>query len=177
MELKEKFLRHKTLVKGNAVHFRIDEVRLPNGKTATREYLDHPGAVAVVAAAGDRILMVRQYRHPVKQVTWEIPAGKLSRGENPLACVKRELEEETGFTARRVRRLVSYWPTAAFANEVIHIYVATGLKAGRANPDEDEFLTCAAVPLSKLYRDISAGRIRDSKTLIALMAYRLFGRR
>jgi ADP-ribose pyrophosphatase len=76
-----------------------------------------------------------------------------------------------------MRRLVSYWPTAAFANEVIHIYVATGLKAGKPNPDEDEFLSCAAVPLTKLYRDIAAGRIRDSKTLIALMAYRLFGRR
>jgi ADP-ribose pyrophosphatase len=177
MDLKERYLRRKKDVKGRAVGFRIDEVRLPDGKTATREYLFHPGAVAVVALLGDRVLMVRQYRYPVGELTWEIPAGKLDPGENPRACIKRELEEETGYRAGRVWKLLSYWPTAAFANEVIHIYVADRLTKGTARPDEDEFLTCRAWRMTDLMSWIRKGRIRDSKTLIALMAYRDFGRR
>lgn len=175
MKLKEHFVRNKAHVQGKAVAFRIDEVRLPNGKTAEREYLDHPGAVAVVAVTNGRVLMVRQYRHPVGRVTWEIPAGKLDKGENPLACVKRELEEETGYTAASLRPLVSFWPTAAFANEVIHVFVAEKLRKGKANPDEDEFLLCEAWPLAKAYREIASGNIMDSKTLIAIMAYRQLG--
>ncbi len=175
MKLTEKFIRTKTKIQGNAVGFRIDEVRLPIGKKATREYLDHPGAVAVVAVTGGKVLMVQQYRHPVGVVTLEIPAGKLARGENPLDCVKRELQEETGYTAGKIRRLLSFWPTAAFANELIHIYVAEGLKPGKANPDDDEFLSCKAWPLKKIYAEIEKGRIRDSKTIIAMLAYRQFG--
>ncbi len=174
MKLKETFIRRKKEVRGRAVGFRIDEVRLPNRKTAVREYLDHPGAVAVVALLGDAVLMVKQFRYPVGVETWEIPAGKLDRKEDPLACVHRELREETGYTAGRVRKLLSFWPTAAFANEVNHIYVADKLKPGEADPDEDEFLSCQAWPLKKLYSEMKKGRIRDSKTLIALLAYRAF---
>ena len=176
MKFKERFIRRKTEVRGKAVGFRIDEVRLPDGKTAVREYLDHPGAVAVVALAGkNRVLLVRQHRYPVGRETWEIPAGKLGRGEKPAACVRRELEEETGFRAGRIRKLISYWPTAAFANEVIHIFIADRLKPGVANPDEDEFLSCRAWPLKKVLTEIRKGRIRDSKTLIGLLAYERFG--
>lgn len=175
--MKETFVRRKKDVPGRAVGFRIDEVRLPNRKLATREYLHHPGAVAVVALVGKRALMVRQYRYPVGQETWEIPAGKLDPGENPRACVRRELEEETGYVAGRVRKLLSFWPTAAFANEIIHIYVADRLKPGTAKPDEDEFLACRPWPLKKLYAAIQSGKIRDSKTIIALLAYRTFGAR
>ncbi|MBV9079652.1 MAG: NUDIX hydrolase [Elusimicrobia bacterium] len=158
--------------------FRIDEVRLPDGKTAIREYLDHPGAVAVVPILDDgRVLMVRQFRYPVGEMTWEVPAGKLTKGEKPEPCVLRELEEETGRKAGRVRKLISYWPTSAFANEIIHIYVADKLTKGRMNPDEDEFIDCRAWELKRIYRQIEQGKIRDSKTLIALLAYRQFGRR
>ena len=105
--------------------FRIDEIRLPNGKNATREYLDHPGAWQVIPlVTPDKVLMVRQFRYPVNRVTLEIPAGKLDRNERPLSCVKRELEEETGMKAGRIRKLLSFWPTATFANEIIHVYVA-----------------------------------------------------
>jgi len=169
----EKFLRRKFEHRGKAVGFHIDEVRLPNGHNVTREYLDHPGATAVIPVVSPgKILMVRQYRYPVKQITWEIPAGKLDKGEAAIKCVRRELEEETGYKAGRIQKLLSYWPTAAFANEIIHIYVATQLRPGRVNPDEDEFLSCRAWPLKKLYADIDAGRMKDSKTLIALLAYR-----
>jgi ADP-ribose pyrophosphatase len=173
MKLKEKFIRCKTQVYGKAVNFRIDEVRLPNGKTAIREYLDHPGAVAVLASpAPGKILMVKQFRHPVREITYEIPAGKLAMGENPLACVKRELEEETGFRAKKIKRLISFWPTAAFANEVIHIYQATKLEKGVFHPDEDEFLGCEVWTLAQARRAVRSGKIKDSKTIIAVLAAR-----
>lgn len=177
MKHKERFVRRKTEVRGRAVGFRIDEIRLPDGKPAVREYLDHPGAVAVIALIGDRVLMVRQYRYPVGQETWEIPAGKLDAKEKPLDCVRRELEEETGYRAGRVRKLLSFWPTAAFANEVIHVFVADRLTKGVANPDDDEFLSCRAWPLKKVYAAIERGGIRDSKTMIGLLAFRAFGRK
>ena len=173
MKLREKFLKRLKNIPGKAVGYRVDKVRLPNGRTATREYLDHPGAVAVIPLISpDKVIVVRQYRYPVNQITVEIPAGKLDRGELPLVSVKRELEEETGYKAGRWRKLISFWPTASFANEVIHIYVADKLTKGKRQPDEDEFLSCETWPLKKLYREIDRGRIPDSKTLIALLAYR-----
>src|SRR5579885_1966700 len=103
------------------VDFVVDTVRLPNGKKADREFMDHPGAVGV-APFLDRqtIVMVRQYRHPVGEVTLELPAGKLDAGESALACVRRELHEETGYSAKKLFHFLDYWPTPAFANEVLH---------------------------------------------------------
>ncbi len=175
MKLRETFLKRNISVAGDAVSFHIDTVRLPNGKKAKREYLDHPGAVAVIALAKkNQIVFVKQYRHAVGEITWEIPAGKLYRGENPLQCVKRELEEETGYTAKRFKKLISFWPTAAFANEIIHVYIAHGLKSGKPNPDQDEFLECALWPLSKAIKAIRSGKIKDGKTLIGLLAFLTF---
>lgn len=175
MKFREKFLKRLKKIAGKAVGFHVDRVRLPNGRPATREYLDHPGAVAVLPfIAPDKVIMVRQYRYPVDQITLEIPAGKLDKGESPLRCVKRELrlEEETGYKAGRVKKLLSFWPTASFANEVIHIYTADKLTKGRLKPDEDEFLGCEVWPLEKLHREIDRGRIHDAKTLIALLVIR-----
>ncbi len=172
MKLKETMIRRTKEVRGVAVGFRIDHVRLPNGKTAVREYLDHPGAVAVVPIVEkDKIVMVRQYRHPVRKITWEIPAGKLSKGEIPLHCVKRELKEETGATAKKITKLLSFWPTPAFANEIIHIYAAEQLTFGKSQLDFDEFLDVAVWPLKKVLKEIKEGRIKDSKTVIGLLAY------
>ena len=108
MKLIERLHKRRNIFQGRAVGFNVDEVILPDGKKATREYLAHPGAVAVIPFLDPRtIIMVRQYRHPVGRVTWEIPAGKLAKGENPLSCVRRELEEETGYRAAKVKKLVS----------------------------------------------------------------------
>lgn len=170
-------MARRRVYRGRAVDFLVDTVRLPTGLKAQREYLDHPGAVAVVplleASRDPRILFVRQYRHPVRELTYEIPAGKLSRGEKPLACVRRELEEETGYRAGRLERLLSYWPTPAFANEVIHIYTARGLSRGVFRPDEDELIEPAVLRLSRALLMIRRGRIKDSKTLIALLSFAL----
>jgi ADP-ribose pyrophosphatase len=173
MKLHERFTRRLFDKPGRAVGFRIDEIKLPNGQKATREYLNHPGAVAVIPfIAPDQVIMVKQFRYPVNQVTLEIPAGKLDKNEPPLKCVKRELEEETGMKAGRVKKLLSFWPTATFATEIIHVYTADRLTPGRLHPDEDEFLATEIWPLKKLYREIDGGRVRDAKTLIALLAYR-----
>ena len=175
--LVETRLRKKTVYRGGAVSFCVDDVRLPNGKKAVREYMDHPGAVCVVPFLDkDTLVLVRQYRYPVGEVTLELPAGKLDAKESLLSCVKRELREETGYTARRVSKLTDYWPTPAFANEVLHIFVAEGLRGHAASPDPDEFLEVKEMPFKEALGLVRSGKIRDSKTVIALLACALWRR-
>lgn len=163
-------VRKRLIYKGNAVDFYNDIVRLPDGNKATREYLGHPGAVAVVPFLDrDTVILVRQYRYPVGETTYEIPAGKLDGKESLKVCVERELREETGYTAGRLTKLLDFWPTPAFANEVLHIYLAEDLTAGRMSPDHDEFIEAVKVPFRKALGWVLSGRIRDSKTMIALL--------
>jgi ADP-ribose pyrophosphatase len=172
--------RHRELLKkiahkyaGKAVGFRSDTIRLPNGRQGIREYMTHPGAVGVLALErSGKILLVKQYRYPVKQFTYEIPAGKLGFGEDPGDCVRRELEEETGFVAGKIRKLVSFWPTAAFSDEVIHLYVAEDLRPTRMNPDDDEYIELVRVSPKQLDSLIRRGKIHDSKTLIAYLLWK-----
>src|SRR5207302_7393343 len=139
--------------------------------TRNREYLTHPGAVGVLAFTRDgQILLVKQFRYPVGKFTLEIPAGKLAQGEDPLKCVRRELEEETGFVAKKIQKLLSFWPTAAFSNEVIHLYVAQDLRPTRMHPDDDEYLELVTVTPARLDTMIRQGKIQDSKTLISYLA-------
>lgn len=172
----ETFVSKKTVWRGRAVNFDVDTVRLPDGKLATREYMSHPGAVGVVPFLDpDTVVLVRQYRHPVGEVTLELPAGKLDARESVLACVKRELAEETGYTASRIEPLIQYWPTPAFADEVLHLFVATGLKAGKTNADDDEFIEAVTMPFRKALELVRRGKIRDSKTVIGLLACASYG--
>jgi ADP-ribose pyrophosphatase len=167
----ERFSSRKTIWKGRAVNFVVDTVRLPDGKKATREFMDHPGAVGVVPWLDrETIVMVRQYRHPVGKVTLELPAGKLDPGESKLACVKRDLAEETGYTAKSIKPLINYWPTPAFANEVLYLYTATGLKPGEVRADDDEFIEAVAVPFRRALAMVLDGRIMDSKTVVGLLS-------
>ena len=174
-KLVETRVRKNTVYKGKMVDWCCDDVRLPDGGAATREYMDHPGAVGVVPVLdnGD-IVLVRQYRYPVGEVTLELPAGKLDRGEDALSCVKRELAEETGYTAKSVTPLLDYWPTPAFANELLRMFVAEGLTGGKMNPDADEFIEKVEMPLEEALALCKSGRVKDSKTLVALMAYKLW---
>ena len=169
----ERFKKTVRLCKGRVISFRADQVSVPGHQVAQREFVVHPGAVGIlVFESPQKIILVKQYRYPVKQFTYEIPAGKLAPGEKPLSCVRRELEEETGFRARNISRLVSYWPTAAFSTEVIHLYLATGLIRTRPDPDEDEFLEIVTVSPRQLEGWMRSGKIRDSKTLIAYLAWK-----
>ncbi|MFA5137603.1 MAG: NUDIX hydrolase [Elusimicrobiota bacterium] len=166
----ERCVRRNPIYLGKSVNFRVDEVRLPNGRRAIREYMDHPGAVAVAPFLDpDTILLVRQYRYPVGRLTYEIPAGKLDGEESPLRCALRELREETGYRAGRIRSLLSFWPAPAFSNERLHIYVADRLVRGRQSLDEDEFLEIQTVPFQKALSWVLSGKIQDSKTIIALL--------
>lgn len=171
----EKRITKRTVFSGNAVDFRADTVRLPNGRTAMREFMSHPGAVAVLPALknGD-IIMVRQYRYPVGEATLELPAGKLhSKRDEPLERAAAELQEETGYRAGKLRLLMSFWPTPAFSNELLYIYLATGLSAGSSSPDSDEFIKVEHIPFAKALRLVKLGKIKDAKTIIALQAYEL----
>lgn len=156
---------------GQVVHLFKDTVELPNGKTGTRETIRHIGAVAVVPMTEDgKVIVERQFRYPIAQVITEIPAGKLdSKTEDRLAAAKRELEEETGFTAEEWTELGDYYPAAAYCDERITMYLAKGLKKGTRNLDEDEFLNIMAVDLEELVEDIMQGKIIDGKTQVALL--------
>lgn len=174
----ETFVSKKTIWRGRAVNFDVDTVRLPDGKLATREYMNHPGAVGVVPFLDkDTIIMVRQYRHPVGEVTLELPAGKIDPKESVLTCIKRELAEETGYTASKFAPLIRYWPTPAFANEVLHLFVATGLKPGKIHADDDEFIEAVEIPFKKAVAMVKNGKIRDSKTVVGILACASYGRK
>ncbi len=174
--LVERLSRSRRLYKGRSVDFHADVVRLPNGRRAIREYLVHPGAAAVVPfASGGKVVLVKQFRFPIRRTTYEIPAGKLDGRESPLSCIRRELREETGYTAGRLSRLMSFWPAPAFSDETLHIYVAEDLKPGTHCLDDDEFLEMVEVPFRTALSWIDSGKIRDSKTIIGLQACALNG--
>ncbi|WP_196604629.1 NUDIX domain-containing protein [Pectinatus haikarae] len=170
-DLIEKKIASVNVFDGDLLHVKKDEVELPNGRYASREWIEHPGASAVIPYTADgNIIMVRQYRYPVRQVTLEIPAGKLDlKGEDPLACAKRELSEETGYTSEKYTKLLTLATTVGFSNEYIHIYLAEELKAGQMHPDEDEFLNLLTIPLAKAVQMVYNGEIIDAKSVSAIL--------
>jgi ADP-ribose diphosphatase len=156
---------------GVLLHVHRDAVRLPDGKPATREYIDHPGAVAIVPFVDrDLILLERQFRYPLGRVMVEIPAGKIDPGEQPLETARRELLEETGRTAAGWRHLGTIHPVVAYSNEHIELFLATGLTVTQqAALDDGEHLETFTLPLAEALEWIRDGRITDSKTMIGLM--------
>jgi ADP-ribose pyrophosphatase len=154
------------LLKGHFLHVVRDTVRLPDGDSAVREYIVHPGAVAVVPLLDDgRILLERQYRHPTRQVMIEIPAGKLDPGEGALVCGQRELLEETGYVAREWAYAFTMYPTVAYSDEAIQIWFARGLQHRGARLDQGEFLEVFAATPQEFLGWCRDGKIVDSKTL------------
>lgn len=175
-ELDEVRLDGTEIFSGNLLKVQKDKVKLPNGNAASREYIIHPGAVAIVPVLpnGD-IILVKQCRYPMGTVMWEIPAGKLDHGpeEDTLECAKRELSEETGYDAENWQHLVSISTTPGFSNEVIHLYKAWGLHKGAQHTDEDEFIGLKTFSPVEIKRMILEGELFDSKTLCALYACEL----
>ncbi len=169
--LAETRLSCEEIYHGKIIHVFRDDVRLPDGGVGMREYIRHIGAACVVPVtdAGE-VLTVRQFRYPFGETLLEIPAGKLDRkDEDPLEAAKRELREETGATAKEMIPLGAFYPTCAYSDEVIHMFLARGLSFGEMQPDEDEFIVTARIPLRSLIDDVMAGRIRDGKTQAALL--------
>jgi ADP-ribose pyrophosphatase len=164
----------KPIFEGRIISLQVDEVLLPNGETATREIIKHPGAVAVMALVDDKMLMVEQYRKPLEKSQVEIPAGKLDKGEEPIEAAKRELEEETGYIAGTIRHVSSFYTSPGFADELLHLYVAENLTKGNVSLDEDEFLDCEAITLEEAETYIAENRISDAKTIMAVYAWKLY---
>ncbi len=168
-DLSEHRVSSKLVYDGKLLKVRSDSVRLPDGTTAEREFIEHPGAVAVIALtdAGE-LVMERQYRYPLGRDMIEIPAGKIDPGEDPLATARRELMEETGYTAAQWRHMATIHIAIAYSNERIEIYLAKGLRQEGAKLDDEEFLEVFTLPLATALAWVRGGKITDSKTVSGL---------
>lgn len=160
---------------GRQINVDIDTVRFPNGETGEMEIVRHPGASAVVPFLTDprgddpQMLLIRQYRYAARGFVYEIPAGKLDGGEDPLVCARRELQEETGCTAERIDRVYSFFTTPGFTDEVIHAFVASGLTRGDTAHEKDEFMSIETVNLSRALEMIRTGELNDAKSALSIL--------
>ena len=170
-KLSEKKVSRNDIFSGQIVHLVCDNITLPNGSPATREVILHNGAVCIVPVTeNNEIIMERQYRYPFDEVIWEIPAGKIDKGEaDPLEAARRELREETGYEAGNMRFIGMYYPSPAILSEKIYMYIATELKKGKQELDEDEFLEVQTVPFRDVVDMIMSGEIPDGKTQAAVL--------
>ena len=168
-DLTETELASETVFKGRLMHVKCDRVRLPDGRESTREYIVHPGAVVVIPVFdnGD-LLLERQHRYPLHRDFIELPAGKIDPGEDDLACARRELEEETGYTAAEWREVTTIYPCIGYSDERLAFYLAKGLKEGNHRRDHDEFLEILRVPFGEAMQWVRDGRICETKTVIGL---------
>ncbi|AIY87147.1 MULTISPECIES: NUDIX hydrolase [unclassified Thermotoga] len=171
MKFYEEKIDSKRVFEGKMISVRVDRVRLPDGRESTREVVDHPGAVVIVPVLGGKILFVEQYRYPIEQVLLELPAGKIDPGESPEECAKRELEEETGYRAKKLSYLGKIFTTPGFTTEVIHIFAAEDLEKTSQNTDPDEFIEVKEVPIEEALSLLKNAEIEDSKTICALTRF------
>jgi ADP-ribose pyrophosphatase len=159
---------------GRVISLDVDEVRFPDGSIGSLEMIRHPGASAIVplldtTAEDPEVLLIRQYRYAADGYLYEIPAGRLDAGESPLDCARRELREETGYSAARVEPLFTMFTTPGFTDEKIHLFLATGLVAGDSAREADEFMELVPTLLSRALSMIEQGEIQDAKTALALL--------
>lgn len=172
-----KVLSSRVAYDGKLFRVIAEEIREAGGRDSFREVVRHGGSVVILAvdSRGHRkdplLLIERQYRHAAQQFLYEIPAGKMEPDEDRLAAAKRELREETGYTARKWSKLVKYYPSPGFLGEWMQVFLAEDMTPGETQPDDDEWLELQWVPLSQILRLIDAGRIRDGKTIIAALVY------
>jgi len=160
----------KEVFRGKIVQLRIEEVIEPGNVKATREVVYHGGSVVILPILADgRVLMVRQFRYPARQMLWELVAGGMEAGEQVAAAARRELEEEAGFRARTVRRLIDFYSSPGFLTERMFLVEARGLTPSRARPEADERITIGRFSAGQLRAMIHQGQIRDGKTLVGLL--------
>lgn len=173
-EFRERTVTSEPIFQGKIIALQVDTIQLPNGGTATREIVRHPGAAAVLALIDDRMLVVEQYRKPMEKFQIEIPAGKLDAGEDPIIAAARELEEETGYRAGSLRPISAFYTSPGFADEKLYLYVAEELVKGESRPDEDEFLAVEAITFEEAQQYIKEERISDAKTILAVYAWHIY---
>lgn len=170
-ELRETPLSSEKVFHGVLIDVRHMQARLPDGRTALREIVEHVGgAAAVPVDEQERVTLVRQHRVVAGQFTLEVPAGKLNEpGEDPLACARRELGEETGLLAERMELLTCMLPTPGYCTERLSLFLATGLRQSAAHPDTDEFLGVERIPLREAVERVMSGELSDAKTALGLL--------
>lgn len=170
---KERILSSKTVYRGPVFTVTTDQVEEPGGVRARRDVIHHSGSVVVLAVdesgATPRVLLERQYRHAATQFLWELPAGRIDPGERELQAAKRELLEETGYTASKWRRILKFYASPGFVAETMAVYVATGLQEGEAQPEEDELIQIRMVPLMVAVSMVMKGTIKDAKTIASVL--------
>ena len=170
-DLIEKKVDGEIVFKGALLEVHKDKVTLPDGNYSYREYIYHNGASAILVIDGEDIYMERQFRYPVGEVIWEIPAGKLDKGEDPLTGAKRELEEETGIKTDNLIKIGAMYNSVGYSNEVINYYVAKDFSEGSKKLDDEEFIDVVKVPFKKVLEMVLNGEIKDSKTAYGIMLY------
>ena len=176
--LGEKAVSSEDIFNGVILHVKRDMVSLSNGSETVREVIRHIGAVCVIPVTDDnKVIMERQFRYPLNKVILEIPAGKLDApDEDRLSAIKRELREETGYSADEWTEIGDFHPAPAYSDEYITMYLARGLHKGKRDLDDDEFLDVYAIPLADLVKDVMEGRISDAKTQVCILkAARILG--
>ena len=174
MDLTEKTLTRAVIYNGHVIDVEVHDVALPNGKSAKRDLVYHPGAVAVCAITPDEhVVFVEQFRKPLEHRLLEIPAGKLEPGEDKYKAALRELSEETGYTAKDMISLGEIYTSPGFANEKITLYLALDVVKGEAHPDEDEFVNIVELPLSEVKEKLKQHALEDAKTIVALQHFLL----
>ena len=168
MDNEEKTVSSEIIYDGKVVHLRKDKVLCPNGKESYREIVDHNGGVGIVAFLEDKIALVKQFRYAYKSTLYEIPAGKLEKGEEPLNAGIRELEEEVGYKTNNFNYLGKMYPSCGYTNEIIYLYKAENLHKTAMKLDEDEFLEVEWFTLEEIKKMVKEGLIVDAKTICAL---------
>jgi ADP-ribose pyrophosphatase len=170
---KARVISSRTVYRGPVFWVTTDNVEEPGGVRARRDVIHHTGSVVILPVAGSRtapqVLLERQYRHAANGYLWELPAGRIDPGENALHAAKRELLEETGYTAKKWRRILKFYASPGFVAETMSVYLATGLIAGPAHPEADEVIQQRLVPLSTALRMVLRGTIRDAKTISSVL--------
>lgn len=173
MDYIEKTVKKNYIYEGKILTLRNDDAELPDGRPCKREIIEHSGGACVLYVENDKVLLVKQYRYAYGESIYEIPAGKLEKGEEPILAAARELEEEAGIKAEKLQLLYVMYPTPGYTNEKIYIYQAIGGEKVKAHLDDGEFLDVEYIPTEEVKRMMQEGEIKDGKTLIALQAYLL----
>jgi ADP-ribose pyrophosphatase len=170
---KARLLSSRQVYHGPAFWVTTDQVQEPSGMRVRRDIVRHTGSVVIMAVKEESpepgVLLVRQYRHAAQQYLWELCAGRIDKGEKELPAAKRELLEETGYTARHWKRILHFYSSPGFVNETMSIYLARGLRPGKAQPEEDEVIEIQLFPLKVAIKMVMTGKIRDAKTVAGIL--------
>ncbi len=175
MEFTEKTINSELIFEGRVVKLYKDKIELSTGKESFREVVKHSGGVVILAKKGDKILLVKQFRYPMKEVLYELPAGKLEVGENPFEAAKRELEEETGYCANKWTDLGYVYTSPGYSDEKLYLYMAEDLEYTHCHPDEGEIIQALEYKYDDVLKMVDKGEINDAKTLCALMRAQIKG--